>query len=146
MKYQKTLSAAALIPVLFLAGCGLDGWFTKSDTPKKEMGFSKLRNTEIGELIYRSFPNKSEEKVRNFIYNEIKNAPSEQEVRRIVSRMGMICRENEPVCHYEGYAITQAINGKIKFPRVKHLYTASINTRIGIDSFRMNKELIKLDN
>ena len=145
MKYRKTLSAAALIPVLFLAGCGSDGWFANSNAPKKEMGFANLKKTEIGRIFYKSFPNNSEEEVREFISSKIKNDSSEQNLRQVVSRMGMICQEKQPVCHYEGYAITQAINGKIKGPRVKHLYTASINTHIGIDSLRISNEPIKLD-
>ncbi|MDO4644108.1 MAG: hypothetical protein Q4A74_09730 [Cardiobacteriaceae bacterium] len=134
MKVNITKIIYAYIISSMVASCDLG-------MPRLLVNYDHLPQNEISDFIIRKFPNNDEDGLKKIINDKLNNDYSEDNIKRTVSKMGMVCITESNNCEYDGYVVTTLLKDGTK-SSAKQIYNASINTKQGIDSFYLKKDII----
>ncbi|WP_146135115.1 hypothetical protein [Neisseria iguanae] len=103
-----------------------------------EINADYLPNGEIKVFIVESFPGLNEETLKNRIVYKLENDFSAENIRSVVSSMGMSCQDNIG-CSYHGYLISYlTVSGETT--EIIRQYDIYINPNKGMPSFLMTRK------
>ena len=133
MRYRKIL----LVPILLITACDLG-------FPRMYVNYDHLPKGEIKEYIVGTFPNDPEkEELGKIISAHLNGDNSTGNIKKIVSKMGMICQTGEEFCKYSGYIKTRVEGLSSGSGRAKHIYHIVVDPEKGLDSLRVEKQIVE---
>lgn len=115
--------------------------------PKMKLDFSHIPDNEIGNFIKNEFPNQiSEQDLKNMLSNRTGANPSENNLRKAATSMGMLCPSNGTICNFKGYIIAKAYKGKNINMETHNIYEIYLDTHKGINSLKVRESISKITN
>ena len=128
--------AFILMPLLVL-GCDLG-------FPRMYVNYDNLPEGEIKEAISETFPTPPEdEKLRKLVLSHLNGNKGAENIKTVVSKMGMTCKMEKDICEYSGYIRTRVTGGHSGSGRAKHIYQITISPHSGVNSLKINKQILE---
>lgn len=125
--------------ILLLSACDLG-------MPKMKLDFSHMPDNEIGNFIKNEFPNQiSEQDLKNMLSDKAGANPSENNLRKAATSMGMLCSGKKTICNFKGYIIATAYKGGNVNMKTNNIYEIYLDTHKGVDSLKVKENILKIN-
>ena len=109
-----------------------------------QVNYDHLPEGEIKESIIKTFPTPPEnEDLRRLVQSHLNENNSAENIKYVVSQMGMDCESGKNICVYNGYVRTKATGGYSGSGRAKHIYRITMSPESGINSLNIEKQIIE---